>query len=74
MRYILNDYFTLIAMDIGFKDDIPDEFQAADGLQKILIDILITQVLIKSGKLQILRYLYFIAVNNKGIGNITWHD
>ena len=38
-------FFSHVAMDIGFKDDIPDDFKTADGFAKILISILITQVL-----------------------------
>ena len=33
---ISNDYFSHVAMDIGFKDDIPDDFQTADGFAKII--------------------------------------
>ena len=41
-----NDFFfSHVAMDIGYKGDIPDDFRTADGLPKLLISILITQVL-----------------------------
>ena len=33
---IFNDYFSNVAMDIGFKDDIPADFQTADGFAKMI--------------------------------------
>ena len=33
---IFNEFFSYVAMDIGFKDDIPDDFHTADGLAKII--------------------------------------
>ena len=61
-------------MDIGFKDDIPDDFQAADGSTNIIDKHYIHPSVHKIRQnLQMLHYFYFIVVNNKGIGNITWH-
>ena len=33
---IFNDFFPHVAMDIGFKDDMPDDFKTADGFAKII--------------------------------------
>ena len=31
---IFNDYFSNVAKEIGFDDEIPDDFQTADGFAK----------------------------------------
>ena len=33
---IFKVYFSHVAMDIGFKDDIPDDIQTADGIARII--------------------------------------
>ena len=33
---ILNDYLSHLAMDIGLKYDIPDDYHTADGLARII--------------------------------------
>ena len=33
---IFNEFFSYVAVDIGFKEDIPDDFQTADGFAKII--------------------------------------
>ena len=33
---IFNDYFSNVAKEIGFDDEIPDDFQTADGFAKII--------------------------------------
>ena len=42
---MFNDFFSHVAMDIGFKDDIPDDLRRLMALPKLLISILIIQVL-----------------------------
>ena len=33
---IFNDYFSNVAKEIGFDDEIPDDFQTTDGFAKII--------------------------------------
>ena len=33
---IFNDYLSNVAKEIGFDDEIPDDFQTADGFAKII--------------------------------------
>ena len=34
--YIFNHYFSNVAKEIGFDDEVPDDFQMADGFAKII--------------------------------------
>ena len=65
---IFNDYFFHVAMDIGFKDDIPDDFQTADGFARI-IDKHSNHPSVTKIKenVQTQHYFNFTAVNDKDI-------
>ena len=65
---IFNDYFSHVAMDIGFKDDIPDDFQTADGFARI-IDKHSNHPSVTKIKenVQTQHYFNFTAVNDKDI-------
>ena len=68
---ILNDFFSHVAMDIGFKDDIPDDFQTADGFAKIIDKHANHPSVIKiKENIQTQQYFYFPAVNDKYIEKI----
>ena len=65
---IFNDFFSHVAMDIGFKDDIPDDFQTADGFAKIIDKHANHPSVIKIREnIQTQQYFYFTAVNDKYI-------
>ena len=65
---IFNDYFSHVAMYIGFKDDIPDDFQTADGVARI-IDKHSNHASVTKIKenVQTQHYFNFTAVNDKDI-------
>ena len=68
---IFNDYFSHVAMDIGFKDDIPDDFLTADGFARIIDKHCNHPSIIKIREhIQTQHYLYFTAVNDKHIEKI----
>ena len=53
-------------MDIGFKDDIPDDFQTADGFAKIIDKHANHPSVIKIREnIETQQYFYFTAVNDK---------
>ena len=55
-------------MDIGFKDDIPDDFKTADGFAKIIDKHSNHPSIIKIREnIQTLHHFYFTAVNGKYI-------
>ena len=55
-------------MDIGFKDDIPDDFQTADGFARIIDKHSNHPSVIKIREgIQTQHYFYFTAVNDKEI-------
>ena len=65
---IFNDFFSHVAMDIGFKDDIPDDFKTADGFAKIIDKYSSHPSIIKIREnIQTLHHFYFTAVNDKYI-------
>ena len=68
---ILNDFFSHVAMDIGFKDDIPDDFQTADGFTKIIDKHANHPSVTKIREnIQTQQYFYFTAVSDKYIEKI----
>ena len=65
---IFNDFFSHVAMDIGFKDDIPDDFKTADGFAKIIDKHSNHPSIIEIREnIQTLHNFYFTAVNDKYI-------
>ena len=65
---IFNDFFSHVAMDIGFKDDIPDDFQTADGFARIIDKHSNHPSVIKIREnIHTQHYFYFTAVNDKDI-------
>ena len=57
-----------MAVDIGFKDDVPDDFQTADGFAKIIDKHANHPSVIKiKENIQTQQYFYFTAVNDKYI-------
>ena len=65
---IFNDYFSPVAMDIGFKDDIPDDFLTADGFARLIDKHCNHPSIIKIREhIQTQRYFYFTTVNDKHI-------
>ena len=65
---IFNDYFSHVAMDIGFKDDILDDFLTADGFARIIDKHCNHPSIIKIREhIQTQRYFYFTTVNDKHI-------
>ena len=65
---IFNDFFSHVAMDIGFKDDIPDDFQTAGGFANIIDKHANHPSVIKIREnIQTQEYFYFTAVNDKYI-------
>ena len=65
---IFNNFFSHVAMDIGFKDDIPDDFQTADGFARIIDKHSNHPSVIKIREnIHTQHYFYFTAVNDKNI-------
>ena len=65
---IFNDFFSHMAMDIWFKDDIPDDFQMADGFARIIDKHSNHPSVIKIREnIHTQHYFYFTAVNDKDI-------
>ena len=61
-----NELFSCMAIDIGFKDDIPDDFQTADVLAKIIDKHYNHPSVIKIREnKRTQQYFYFTAVNDK---------
>ena len=57
-----------MAMDIGFKDNILDDYKTADGFAKIIDKHSNHPSIIKlRGNIQTLHHFYFTAVNDKYI-------
>ena len=68
---ISNDSFSHVAMDIGFKNDIPDDFKTADGFANIIDKHSNHQSIIKIREnIQTLHHFYFTAVNDKYIDKL----
>ena len=68
---IFNDYFSHVAMDIGFKDDIPDDFLTADDFGRIIGKHCNHPSIIKIREhIQTQHYFYFTTVNDKHIEKI----
>ena len=68
---IFNDYFSHVAMDIGFKDDIPDDFLTADDFARIIDKHCNHPSIIKIREhIKTQHYFYFTAVNDKHIEKI----
>ena len=65
---IFNELFSYVAMDIGFKYDIPDDFQTAEGFAKIIDKHYNHPSVIKIREnIRKRQYFYFTAVNDKDI-------
>ena len=70
---IFNEFFSYVAMDIGFKDDIPDDFQTADGFAKIIDKHHNHPSIIKIREnIRTRQYFYFTAANGNDMATIIY--
>ena len=64
----LYEFFSYVVMDIGFKDDIPDDFQTGDGFAKIIDKHHNHPSVIKIREnIRTRQYFYFTTVNDQDI-------